>query len=113
VSANLNRDPMAPDRLTRTFRKLAAEAGLPPVRRHDLRHGAATLAQRHGVGLHEAQDMFGHSSIVLPVDTARPHTIITDARKEDNARSERVRRQRPEPLTPRIKSPLLREILKT
>ena len=42
---NLNGDPMAPDRLTRTFRQLAAEAGLPPVRLHDLRHGAATLAQ--------------------------------------------------------------------
>ena len=41
---NLNGDPMAPDRLTRTFRALATGAGLPPVRLHDLRHGAATLA---------------------------------------------------------------------
>jgi integrase len=49
VFTNLNGDPMAPDRLTRTFRKLAAEAGLPPVRLHDLRHGAATLAQMSGV----------------------------------------------------------------
>ena len=43
VFTNLNGDPMAPNRLTRTFRQLAAEAGLPPVRLHDLRHGAATL----------------------------------------------------------------------
>lgn len=46
VFANLNGEPMAPDRLSRTFKALAAEAGLPPVRLHDLRHGAATLARR-------------------------------------------------------------------
>jgi integrase len=40
----LNGDPMAPDRLSRTFRRLSDQAGLPPVRLHDLRHGAATLA---------------------------------------------------------------------
>jgi len=41
---NLNGDPMAADRLSRNFTKLADEAGLPPIRLHDLRHGAATLA---------------------------------------------------------------------
>ena len=45
VFTGLNGDPMAPDRLTRMFKTLAAEAGLPPARLHDLRHGAATLAQ--------------------------------------------------------------------
>jgi integrase len=48
VFTNLNGDPMAPDRLTRTFRALARGAGLPPVRRHDLRPGAATLALAAG-----------------------------------------------------------------
>ena len=42
----LNGDPMAPDRLARAFRKLVAGAGLPPIRLHDLRHGAATLSPR-------------------------------------------------------------------
>jgi hypothetical protein len=65
VFTNLNGDPMAPDRLTRLFRKLAAEAGLPPVRLHDLRHGAATLALAAGVDLRIVQEMLGHSSIVL------------------------------------------------
>jgi len=45
VFTGLNGDPMAPDRLTRTFTKLTALAGLPPVRLHGLRHGAASLAQ--------------------------------------------------------------------
>jgi integrase len=69
VFTNLNGDPMAPDRLTRTFKALATEAGLPPVRLHDLRHGAATLALAAGVDLRVVQEMLGHSSIVLTADT--------------------------------------------
>jgi Phage integrase family len=57
VFTNLNGDPMAPDRLTRTFRHLAIGAGLPPVRLHDLRHGAATLALAAGVDLRVVQEM--------------------------------------------------------
>jgi len=65
----LNGDPMAPDRLTRTFKKLSALAGMPPIRLHDLRHGAASLALSAGVELKVVQEMLGHSSIVLTADT--------------------------------------------
>src|SRR6266851_3852078 len=73
----LNGDPMAPDRLTRTFKKLTALVGLPPVRLHDLRHGAASLALSAGVKLKVVQEMLGHSSIVLTADTYT--SVLPDA----------------------------------
>ena len=69
VFTGVRGDPLAPDRLTRTFRQLTAVAGLPPIRLHDLRHGAATLALAAGVDLRVVQDMLGHCSIVLTADT--------------------------------------------
>ena len=56
VITGLTGGPMAPDRLTRTFKTLAAQAGLPPVRLHDLRHGAATLAQTGRVASDASRD---------------------------------------------------------
>ncbi|MFV2198744.1 tyrosine-type recombinase/integrase [Nocardiopsis sp. LOL_012] len=61
--------PLAPERLSRLFRKLNTESGLPPVRLHDLRHGVATLALAAGVELKVVQAMLGHASIVLTADT--------------------------------------------
>ena len=60
--------PLAPDRMTRLFKKLVAESGLPPVTLHGLRHGAATLALA-GDELKTIADQLGHSSVVLTADT--------------------------------------------
>ena len=35
--------PLNPERITDWFHELSAEAGVPPIRLHDLRHGAASL----------------------------------------------------------------------
>lgn len=69
VFTRVNGDPMAPDWLSRYFRQLSDAAGLPPIRLHDLRHGAASLALAAGADLKVVQDMLGHSSIVLSADT--------------------------------------------
>jgi hypothetical protein len=58
-----------PDWITRRFHRLVADSGLPPVRLHDLRHGAATLAHEAGADLKTVQDQLGHTSIVLTADT--------------------------------------------
>lgn len=43
--------------------------GLPPIRLHDLRHGAATLALAAGADIKVVQEMLGHSSSALTADT--------------------------------------------
>lgn len=62
-------DPLSPGYVTHTFRRLTAEADLPPIRLHDLRHGAASLSLAAGNELKTVQAMLGHSSIVLTADT--------------------------------------------
>ncbi|MGI5435961.1 tyrosine-type recombinase/integrase [Streptomyces shenzhenensis] len=52
-----------PANVTRRFIELYEEIDLPPVRLHDLRHGAATLAHVAGADLKGIQEMLGHSSI--------------------------------------------------
>ncbi|MEV6927607.1 tyrosine-type recombinase/integrase [Dactylosporangium sp. NPDC051485] len=61
--------PINPNYATTRFRKLVQRAGLPPVRLHDLRHGAASLAHEAGADLKTLQDLLGHSSIVTTADT--------------------------------------------
>jgi integrase len=56
---------MSPDYLTATFARLVRASGLPSVRMHDLRHGAASLALTPGTELKVIADQFGHCSIVL------------------------------------------------
>ena len=53
---------------------------MPPVRRHDLRHGAASLAHCAGVDLKAVQAQLRHTSMVLTADTytSRPHTSHKD-----------------------------------
>jgi integrase len=61
--------PIRPEYLTHRFRVLIRELDLPPIRLHDLRHGAATLALASRTDLKVIQQMLGHSSIVTTADT--------------------------------------------
>lgn len=62
-------EPLSPSYLTHKFNDLVEEAGLPPVRLHDLRHGAATLMLLAGEELKTIADQLGHSSVVLTADS--------------------------------------------
>ena len=46
-----------------------AKAGLPRIRIHDLRHTAATQLLERGVHPKVVQEMLGHSTITLTLDT--------------------------------------------
>src|SRR6266511_4655287 len=59
---------LRPDYLTRRLGALITECGLPPIRLHDLRHGAASLALAAGVNMKVVQEMLGHSSIITTAD---------------------------------------------
>ena len=60
---------LRPSNVTDRFMELAAEAGLPPVRLHDLRHGAATLMHAGGADLHYIKSTLGHAGIAITSDT--------------------------------------------
>lgn len=55
--------------MTDHFYRLAADAGLPPIRLHDLRHVAATIALEAGVDIKVVQEDLGHSTSMLTRDT--------------------------------------------
>lgn len=48
--------------MTELFQVLVRQAGLPPIRLHDLRHGTATLTLAAGVEMKVVQHMLRHAS---------------------------------------------------
>jgi integrase len=60
--------PLHPADVTEHFKFLVKQAGLPPIRLHDLRHGAATIALAAGVEMKIVQHMLRHASITTTSD---------------------------------------------
>ncbi len=54
--------------VTDQFHLLAREAGLPPIRLHDLWHGAASIALAAGVDVKVVSEMLGHSGTAITQD---------------------------------------------
>ena len=62
-------NPLHPATVTSMFQLIAYLAGLPPIRLHDLRHGAATLLLAAGHDMKVVQETLGLSSITIAADT--------------------------------------------
>jgi len=62
-------DGTLPDRhhVSKVFRRIAEQAGLPRIRLHDLRHTYATLLRKHGRSIEEISKVLGHASEVVTV----------------------------------------------
>lgn len=58
-----------PDTVSKEFRRLSEEIGLPPINLRDLRHGTATLTHAGGGDLHTIKETLRHSTITLTSDT--------------------------------------------
>ena len=61
--------PLSLQAVGRKLRKVLDRAGLPRVRGHDLRHGAATYLLSAGVPMSTVSRTLGHSTIAVTVDT--------------------------------------------
>jgi integrase len=53
----------------RDFRKVSEKAGVTRIRFHDLRHSMATWHLQHGTPSKIVQEMLGHSTISMTLDT--------------------------------------------
>lgn len=71
-----------PAHVTDQFQILTREAGLPPIRLHDLRHGTATHALSAGVALKVVSEMLGHSTLGVTADL---YTSVVDELKKSAA----------------------------
>ena len=60
--------PMTGGDVTKRFQALLAAAGLPRMRFHDLRHGAASILLAKGVHPRVVMEMLGHSTIALTMN---------------------------------------------
>ncbi len=64
-----NGQPWHPSTVSQRFRRLIKRCGLPPIRLHDLRHGAATMALEAGVDIKVVSEQLGHTTTTLTRDT--------------------------------------------
>ncbi len=61
--------PIDPTNLLHAFQRLVEAAGLPKMRFHDLRHGAASTLLARGVHPKIVAELLGHSQISITLDT--------------------------------------------
>jgi len=70
IFASRTGTPVNPEHLVkRSFKPLLKNAGLPEIRFHDLRHTCATLLLSRGVHPKLVQELLGHATIAMTLDT--------------------------------------------
>ncbi len=74
--------PLHPERLSKLFAACVREAGLRPIRLHDLRHTHATLALQAGVHPKVVSERLGHGDVGI---TLNVYSHVVPAMEEEAA----------------------------
>lgn len=82
VFAQPNGRPLHPNTVTRRYKALIAEAGVPDARIHDARHASATLGLESGESIKDVSQRLGHSSTALTMDL---YMHPSEERQRENA----------------------------
>ncbi len=99
VFTNAQGGRLYPDSLTKLAGKIAAKAGVGPLRFHDLRHTYASLMMSRGVPVEVVSEKLGHSRPSITADLYR-HIFVEEHERHTLALTELLR---PAPL--RIRHP--------
>lgn len=75
-----NGTPLHPNVVTHVFVRLAAEARLPRIRLHDIRHSAVTAMLRSGVSVKAVSERVGHASTSFTQDVYA--SVLPDMQRE-------------------------------
>jgi integrase len=76
------------DLVRRDYLPLLAQAGLPSLRFHDLRHTAATMLLRQGIHPKVVSELLGHSQIAITLDTYSH--VLPDMQREATVALDRL-----------------------
>jgi integrase len=71
-----------PDHISRLFRKLVKESGLPQIRLHDLRHTYGTLSLEAGVHPKIVSERLGHATVGITLDV---YSHVSESMSRDAA----------------------------
>ncbi|HCU96536.1 MAG TPA: hypothetical protein DHU96_28980 [Actinobacteria bacterium] len=74
--------PLRPGWISTRFGTLAARAGLPPIRFHDLRHGTATMLLAAGQPIKVISEILGHATSAFTADV---YTEVAEELADDAA----------------------------
>jgi integrase len=74
--------PLRPGWISERFGTLAARAGLPPVRFHDLRHGSASMLLAAGTPIKVVSEIMGHATSAFTADV---YVTVTEELAESAA----------------------------
>ncbi len=69
VFSDVAGNPIHPHSISQTFERIAARAGVPKIRLHDIRHTHGTLLIKAGVPVKVVSERLGHGNPAFTIDT--------------------------------------------